>query len=220
MELLEQLLPRSLREPVLDAMQIFEVAKPPRGSPPAETLSRLHALDPWAAALACRIERSQSGAQTMNADPSLLDVMARISFLKEVALFKDIPANHLTALVPICEEVAVCEGEVLFRAGEPGDSLYLVREGTVGVIVGDGEVEVAKLGPGECVGEMALIDDAPRSATAVVKEDGSLLRIAADVFSDLLHSEPEIALGLLRTLVGRLRRSTARTSEMGMRFES
>jgi len=220
LELLEELLPRTLREPVLSAMRVFDAPTSAGEPPPPETLSRLHALDAWGAALACRIEKSPGGERTMSADPSLLDVMARISFLKEVALFEDIPANHLTALVPICEEVPVREGEVLFRAGEPGDSLYLVREGAVGVLVGDGEVEVAKLGPGECVGEMALIDDSPRSATAVVREDGSLLRIAADVFSDLLHSEPEIALGLLRTLVSRLRRATARSSRVDMRFES
>ena len=141
-------------------------------------------------------------------DLRLLAIVDTVSFLKTVDLFEDIPAEYLTSLAEIAEQVSFFANETLFKEGQRGDSCYLVEEGRIGVK--KGRKVVTKLGRGECIGEMALLDGKPRSATCIVEKDARLLRISSDDFSSLLSSQPEMAKALLRTLAQRLRRVTDR----------
>lgn len=99
-------------------------------------------------------------------------------------------------------------GAILFREGEPGDAMFVVREGEVSIRVGDKIVET--LGPGGLIGEMALIDAGPRSATAVAVTDGALVRVDAKRFQFLVQQHPFFAIEVMRVMVHRLRMMDAR----------
>ena len=94
-------------------------------------------------------------------------------------------------------------GDQIFAEGQPGDVMYVVHEGDVEVIVNNTVVEI--VGPGGIVGEMALIDKNPRSATAVAKTDCKLVRVDAERFKYLVQQSPYFALEVMRVMAGRLR---------------
>jgi CRP/FNR family transcriptional regulator, cyclic AMP receptor protein len=100
-------------------------------------------------------------------------------------------------------------GTVLFREGDTGDVMYVVQSGEVEIrrIVGDVERVLAVLPPGEFFGEMALVNDRPRSATAVVKRAARLLVIEPRTFEAMIRGRTEIAIRLIKTLAGRLERA-------------
>jgi CRP-like cAMP-binding protein len=97
-------------------------------------------------------------------------------------------------------------GEVLFSAGETGAEMYVVRSGAVRVFVTSRGVEktLAVLGAGEFVGEMSILTDQPRTATAVVVEDAELLVVGVRVLEEMIVHNTEIALRLIRKLARRL----------------
>lgn len=95
-------------------------------------------------------------------------------------------------------------GETLFLAGEEGRHMYLVVEGRIDVKVGGMIVE--NVGPNSVVGEMALIDLAPRSATAVAREDTELAEVDRDVFLALVSEYPSFALYVMKLMAARIRR--------------
>jgi CRP/FNR family cyclic AMP-dependent transcriptional regulator len=100
-------------------------------------------------------------------------------------------------------------GTVLFREGDTGDVMYVVQSGEVEIrrIVGDVERILAVLPAGEFFGEMALVNDRPRSATAVVKRAARLLVIEPRTFEAMIRGRTEIAIRLIKTLAGRLERA-------------
>lgn len=101
-------------------------------------------------------------------------------------------------------------GTVIFGEGDPGDSLHMVIEGSVRISVissGGEEVIVARLGPGECVGDLALLDGHPRSASAVAVEATRTLVVTRAAFLRWLSERPKAALALLETLSLRVRRT-------------
>jgi CRP-like cAMP-binding protein len=95
-------------------------------------------------------------------------------------------------------------GQVIFKVGEPGDKMYAVKGGEVEIIIGDKVIEMA--GPGDVLGEMALIDEGPRSATAVAISDCQLVPIDKKSFTRLVHSHPYFALHVMKQMAKRLRR--------------
>lgn len=100
-------------------------------------------------------------------------------------------------------------GAVLFREGEPGDFMYVIQSGEVEIRRTIGEVErvLAVLPAGEFFGEMALINQRPRSATAVVRRPSRLLVIEGRTFEAMIRGKTEIAVRMIRTLAGRLERA-------------
>ena len=99
-------------------------------------------------------------------------------------------------------------GEVIFRAGDPGDVMYLVKSGWVDISLG-GEI-LDSVGPGGIFGEMALIGDEPRSATDVARTDCTLTPIDEARFEFLVQETPYFAVMVMRVLADRLRRSNER----------
>ncbi|MGE0545456.1 MAG: Crp/Fnr family transcriptional regulator [Kofleriaceae bacterium] len=97
-------------------------------------------------------------------------------------------------------------GTVLFHEGDPGDFMYVIQDGEVEIrrSVGETERVLAVLQPGEFFGEMAILNNRPRSATAVVKSDARLLVIAGKTFEAMLRARPEIALRIIKALASRL----------------
>ncbi len=98
-------------------------------------------------------------------------------------------------------------GAVVFEEGDPGSRMYVLQSGEVRIVkrVGTRDVTLARLGPGEAFGEMALLERQPRSATAVVEVAARILEIDEAAFADLIRNNGEIALRLLRRLSARLR---------------
>ena len=94
-------------------------------------------------------------------------------------------------------------GAKIFREGEPGNKMYVVKEGEVELSV-RGKV-IATMGKGGILGEMALIDSHPRSATASAKTDCELVVINEERFLALVHQKPSFALEVMKVLVERLR---------------
>jgi len=94
-------------------------------------------------------------------------------------------------------------GEVIFAQGDKGELMYVVAEGTAQILV-EGKV-VETVGPGGILGEMALIDAKPRSATAITKSACVLVPIDEQSFTDLVTRVPEFALQVMRVLAHRLR---------------
>jgi CRP-like cAMP-binding protein len=139
-------------------------------------------------------------------------VPERIEQLSKVPLFKGLTPAALELISRVASEETHALGTKIFQHGDPGDKLYILLEGKVRIsreIAGIGEEALAVLGPGAVFGEMALLDEAPRSADARVHERCRLLTVSKDAFEDLLFLHKELAYEVLwnvvRMLVQRLR---------------
>ena len=97
-------------------------------------------------------------------------------------------------------------GAVLFAEGEPGREMYVVQKGRVNISkkVGDVEKILTSLGPGEFLGEMSILNNKPRSATATCAEASRLLVIDAKTFETMVRSNGEIAIRMIKKLADRL----------------
>lgn len=95
---------------------------------------------------------------------------------------------------------------VIFEKGEQGTVMYFIRSGTV--TVKDGDRVFDNLGEGDIFGEMALIDDEPRSGTAIAATDAELVVVNESTFERMVGMTPFFALNVMRVLVARLRRAT------------
>jgi CRP-like cAMP-binding protein len=108
-------------------------------------------------------------------------------------------------------------GAVLFHEGEPGDSLHVVVEGRIRVVVvsptGE-EATVAYVGPGDCFGEFSVFDGRPRSATGLAAEKTKTFVVTRDSFVEWLTERPQAALALLETLSLRLRRADENLADL------
>ncbi|MGZ4712406.1 MAG: Crp/Fnr family transcriptional regulator [Acidimicrobiia bacterium] len=96
-------------------------------------------------------------------------------------------------------------GDALFRAGDPGDTMFAVIEGEVDLVVDDRRLDT--VGPGGIVGEMALVDAAPRSATAVARTPARVAKVTKREFTFLVQEHPTFALQVMAVLAERLRRA-------------
>ncbi len=139
----------------------------------------------------------------------------RVEQLQKISLFEGLKPQALDLIGRIATEEAHTSGTKIFQHGDAGDKLYLILEGRVRIsreVAGMGEEALAILGPGEIFGEMALLDESPRSADARVHERCRVLAIPKDAFDDLLFLHKDLAYEVLwsfvRMLVGRLRDTT------------
>jgi CRP/FNR family transcriptional regulator, cyclic AMP receptor protein len=94
-------------------------------------------------------------------------------------------------------------GEAVFRTGDPGYQFFVIREGRIGIFVGERRVQT--LGPKEMFGEMAIIDGGPRSASAIADEDSVIVPMSEQQFIALVQAAPHFALEVMRLLAKRLR---------------
>jgi CRP-like cAMP-binding protein len=101
--------------------------------------------------------------------------------------------------------VKVAAGEILFELGDDADHMYIISSGLVDVL--KGEQHLARLGGGDCFGEMALLDRTTRSATICAVEHTQLVAIARDEFYELLELYPTVTRAIVDTLVERLRKA-------------
>ena len=136
---------------------------------------------------------------------------AVVTTLRTVSLFADLPREVLARLVSEFDELDVAAGQTVFSQGDPGDALYVIASGAVEVRrERDGRSErVAVLGPGDCLGEMALVTGDPRSATVVTLSATRLLRLDKERFQVLSDRQPAFFRELARVLCSRIARTSA-----------
>ncbi|HXF94926.1 MAG TPA: Crp/Fnr family transcriptional regulator [Gemmatimonadales bacterium] len=135
--------------------------------------------------------------------------MTAAAVLEKVPLFSQLSPAELQHVLEVARERTYPKNSVILFEDDPGDALYVVSTGQVKVVLigEDGrEVILSVLGPGEFFGEMALIDDEPRSAHVIAMEDSTLIVLRREDFQGILRQSPGIALALLRELSRRLRR--------------
>jgi signal transduction histidine kinase len=125
----------------------------------------------------------------------------------DASLFRQLVSMDRGLLEKLMAERSYGPGEIVFREGDQGDAMYLIRSGRVAVVKGDfaAPLVLACWGAGEVVGEMALLEEKPRSASIVALEDSRLLRISRQRFQKLLSKEPAIGMQMMETLSSRLR---------------
>src|SRR5437867_7186511 len=136
--------------------------------------------------------------------------LAPLEVLRKVPLFAGLAEADMSAFAELTRERSYPKGSVIVFEDDPGDALYLVAAGQVKVVIiaEDGrEVILSVLGEGSFFGEMAVIDDEPRSAHVIAMEDSSLLVLRREDFQHRLRANPEIAISLLREISRRLRRA-------------
>lgn len=136
--------------------------------------------------------------------------MSTADFLSTVPLFRSLAPAEVAAFSQLSREKSYPKGSVILFEDDPGDSLFVVRDGRVKVVLvaEDGrEVILGILGVGEHFGELALIDDQPRSAHVVAMEDSTLLVLRREDFRRRVEQSPAVAWALLMELSRRLRRA-------------
>lgn len=176
--------------PVLDGM-------PAIGSRGADAPVERYAADPdgWIAELAARSAQRPGGDS--------MDVIGKAFLLQKVDLLEGARSAHIGLLASIAEEVEAEPGEVLVRAGEPNDALYVIVRGSV-ELSGVGN-QTLTAGDGTAFGTWSLIDSAPSVVGARALEPTRVLRITRGDFQELLSDHPELATGMLQALARRLR---------------
>jgi hypothetical protein len=136
-----------------------------------------------------------------------LSTLERILLLREVPMFAGLAPEDLEKIADIAHEQIYATGGIICREGEPGDALFIIVSGEVEVVKSMGRQEsiLATRGPGEFVGEMAILDSAPRSATLRALNDVRVLSIEGDAFKSILLDRPEVAVSALRNMSARIR---------------
>ncbi len=131
-------------------------------------------------------------------------------FLGSVPMFTGLHRDELLKFAELTRERTYPKGSVILFQGDPGDSLYVLRQGRAKVVLigEDGrEVILGVLEPGAHFGELALIDDQPRSAHVIAMEDSQLLILRREDFRRRVEANPTVAWALLTELSRRLRRA-------------
>ena len=136
------------------------------------------------------------------------DILARVD------LFSTLDKREIQTLAKSCQERSYKAGTVLMSQGDTGVGLYVIKNGRVRITIATdpdrAEEEVGIFGPGEVLGEMALLDDLPRSATVTAIDDVTALLLPIWDFRSVLHSHPDIAVKMLAVLSRRLRKAEQR----------
>ncbi len=141
------------------------------------------------------------------------ETMERLLALKQVPLFSHLSLEQLEAVLRIAKEQEYTAGEVIFREGDPGGVLYLLIEGNVEIYKDHGTPSqrlLNTLPEGSYFGEMAILDDEPRSATALTSRPCLLLCLDGTSLKELIQQMPQISFEIFRVLTARVRAAEAR----------
>ncbi|MFI5273833.1 MAG: Crp/Fnr family transcriptional regulator [Ktedonobacterales bacterium] len=159
-----------------------------------------------------RRDRNNSHGSDQPAGGQAAAIEARAALLSRVPLFVDLGKRDIQTLAAVSVERHANIGEFLVQQGQAGAGLFVIASGSVVLTQqaesGDARL-LATLGPGDVFGEMALLDDLPRSASALASEPTDVLLIPVYDFRTVLHDDADIAIRLLAVLSRRLRRIEA-----------
>ena len=163
-----------------------------------------------------RIEETISEQEIMEAaaaptsEKELEDVgtvlSSEISALAQIPLFSEMDPSQLKLLAFTSERLTYTKGEELFHQGDIGNAAYVILEGAVDIIVGEGDDELVlnRLEKNELVGDMALLSTNPRSATVKAETNVTVLELKKELFLELLEGSPHVAANIARIMSDRL----------------
>ncbi|MFW2438492.1 MAG: cyclic nucleotide-binding domain-containing protein [Arenicellales bacterium] len=138
------------------------------------------------------------------------DLFERILLLKQSTMFSEVSTEDLRTVAKLLDEENYFAGDRVFDISEHGDHMYILQSGRIGIYLNPEQKMkefIAEIGPGECFGEMNLLDELPRSATAHVLEDSMILSLEKSRLRGLIINYPELSIGLLKGLSLRLRKA-------------
>jgi len=150
----------------------------------------------------------------------MTDLDTRLGALQHMPLFSGLPESGLRELAAFTLHQRFPRGHTIFCRGDSGDRAFIILQGEVDLIVDspDGrELILARLGPGEHFGEMALIDDLVRSATARTASATELVVVLRSTFLRAMEGRPEISMHIIRVLAQRLRASNEKLESFAYR---
>lgn len=128
--------------------------------------------------------------------------------LKNSDIFNQINTDDLRYVADALVEEKYLAGDIVFERDDRGDNMYVIIEGEVGISLNNNNSYVTKMTAGECFGEMNLLDDLPRSASAIIIKDTTVLKLSQPKLRGLLVSYPELGLGMLKAMSLKLRNTT------------
>jgi CRP-like cAMP-binding protein len=143
----------------------------------------------------------------------MTDLFDRLMLLKRSPVFSMVATDDLRMIAQALEQQVYFRGDRVFEINQQGDYLYLLVAGRIGISIDQDPSStrfIATLGPGDSFGEMNLLDDLPRSATAHVLEDATVLALEKSRLKCLIQSYPDISIGMLRSLSLRIREANTR----------
>src|SRR6476620_9995396 len=130
--------------------------------------------------------------------------------LADVELFEHVDDEDRARLAEFIDACLLAAGDTLFKTGEPGDSLYIVRSGEIELFIKDTagqKILLTIANPGEVFGELALLDRGPRTATALALTDSELLELDRDDLLLLFQRHPDSAVSMLAAVTGMMRKA-------------
>jgi CRP/FNR family transcriptional regulator, cyclic AMP receptor protein len=135
--------------------------------------------------------------------------VTRQELLAHIPLFESLTPQDLDTLSKRLEQIDYAEGDVVFKQGEEGSSLFIIDEGAVEISYGEGRgrVVLASLFNGQYFGELSLFDGAPRSATATASKSSRLIRLDREDLVDFVNKNPSAALRIIAEMSERLRQT-------------
>ncbi len=136
-------------------------------------------------------------------------------FLRKVTLFEDLDDRSINAITNAVVEQSYAPGQEIVREGDSGVGAFIIRSGRCEVFQmrGGQPMKLAEMGPGDLFGEMALLDEFPRSTTVRASEPTTCLGLTRWHFRGLLESHPQIALRILPVLTKRVRNAEKAVQE-------
>jgi CRP/FNR family cyclic AMP-dependent transcriptional regulator len=150
--------------------------------------------------------------------PTALSADAALAALQACPLFTGLDDATLGLVAAALRPRRFRRGETVFHAGDPGDALFIIERGQVKITLppddGSEPAILTTIGPGGFFGELALLDGAPRSATAVALDGVSALVLRREAFDRLVDEAPPLRHALLATLAGEIRRLTAQIEDL------
>jgi CRP-like cAMP-binding protein len=129
-------------------------------------------------------------------------------------MFSKLSPEDLEQIAEIAQEQFFARGTMICREGDPGSTLFIIVSGSVDVIMAVGKKEniIASRGPGEFVGEMAILESMPRSATLRANGEVRVLVIEGGSFTSILLDRPEVSISALRYMSSRVRQLSEKNS--------
>jgi CRP-like cAMP-binding protein len=151
----------------------------------------------------------------------MISIMETILFLKRIPLFSNIHGDGLKRIADISVEKVVEAGDMIFGEGEIGDVLYIIKKGSVKIFkkleTGE-EKTLAVLKEQQYFGEMAILDDSTRSASARANEDSIILSVDKENFREVVKEFPEIAFEIFKVFSQRLREANTEISKLSQKL--
>lgn len=150
---------------------------------------------------------------------SASDIILReelIDLLHNVKIFSEVGESDLADIADQLSEIKFRSGQAIFKKGDEGDAMYIIKSGSVRVH--DGNHVLSRLSPGQVFGEFALFDKESRSASITAEDPTVLLELDQDKFARVMVSKPEVTMGVLRKVIRRIREMNELESKLAKSY--